>query len=101
MRRKDRLNEPIETIAGSLNMSTRTLQRRLTDEGVSFAGLKDQIRFDLAVSGLKSRSLSIEEISEELGFSDRHSFTRAFKRWSGVTPSAFRKNHLKHRCSHI
>jgi AraC-like DNA-binding protein len=94
-RQKYLLNEPIETVAGSLNMSTRTLQRRLTDEGVNFFELKDQIRFDSAVLALKSRSLSIEEISEALGFSDRHSFTRAFKRWSGVTPSAFRKNLLK------
>jgi len=94
-RRKHLLNESIETVAGSLNLSTRTLQRRLTDEGVNFFELKERIRFDLAGTALKSRDLSIEEISEDLGFSDRHSFTRAFKRWSGVTPSAFRKNILK------
>ena len=94
-RRKHLLNEPIESVAGSLNLSTRTLQRRLTAEGINFFELKERIRFDLAVSALKSRGLSIEEISEDLGFSDRHSFTRAFKRWSGVTPSAFRKKFLK------
>ena len=86
------INAPIEHIAQSLHMSSRTLQRRLTAEGVSFAKLRDQIRFKLAVPALKSEKLSIEEVSEDLGFSDRHSFTRAFKRWSGVSPSAFRKN---------
>lgn len=91
-KRRDLLNAPIEHIAQSLNMSPRTLQRRLTEEGVSFAELRDQIRFKLAVSALKSEKFSIEELSENLGFSDRHSFTRAFKRWSGVSPSAFRKN---------
>ena len=87
--------ENIDHIAGSLHMSSRTLQRRLDQEGVSFMELKDQIRFKLAISAIKLGKLSIEQISEDLGFSDRHSFTRAFKRWSGVSPSAFRKKHPK------
>ena len=91
-KQKHLLNEPIEEVASSLHMSCRTLQRRLTEEGINFTELKDQIRFALAVSALESEKSSIESISEELGFSDRHSFTRAFKSWSGVTPSEFRKN---------
>ncbi|MBW2366577.1 MAG: AraC family transcriptional regulator ligand-binding domain-containing protein [Deltaproteobacteria bacterium] len=93
-KRKSLLTEPIEHVARCLYMSSRTLQRRLSEEGVSFIELKDQIRYKLAVSALKSGKLSIEDISEELGFSDRHSFTRTFKRLSGVSPSAFRKKHL-------
>lgn len=89
------LSENIEYVAGVLHMSSRTLQRRLDEEGVSFIGLKDQIRFKLAKSALQSNKLSIEDISEELGYSDRHSFARAFKRWSGISPSAFRKKHAK------
>ena len=65
------------------------------EEGVSFLELKDQIRYNLAVSALKSKKSSIEDISEALGFSDRNCFTRAFKRWSGVSPSAFRQNQKK------
>ena len=87
--------EPVEEVARCLGMSSRTLQRRLTEEGVNFIKLKDQIRFKMAVSALKSEKMNIEEISEDIGFSDRHSFDRAFKRWSGMTPSAFRKKHPK------
>jgi len=92
---KHLLVEPIEEVARCLCMSSRTLQRRLREEGVSFAKLKGQIRFKMAVSALKKGNLSIEEISEEIGFSDRHSFTNAFKRRFGITPSAFRKKYSK------
>jgi AraC-like DNA-binding protein len=85
-------NAPIEQVARSLNMSTRTLQRRLAENVNSFAEIRDQIRFQLAAEALKSKRKSIEEIGDKLGFSDRHSFSRAFKRWSGLTPSTFRKN---------
>lgn len=94
-KQKHLLNAPVEHVARILHMSSRTLQRRLTEEGVSFLALKDQIRYKLAASALKSRKTSIEDISEDFGFSDRHSFTRAFKRWSGVSPSTFRKNHAR------
>jgi len=94
-RNKNLLSENIESVAGMLHMSCRTLQRRLDEEGVSFNKLKDQIRFKLARSALQSEKMSIENISEELGYSDRHSFARAFKRWSGISPSAFRKKHSK------
>jgi AraC-like DNA-binding protein len=83
---------PIEQVASSLNMSKRTLQRRLAENVHNFADIRDQIRFQLAAEALKSKRLSIEEIGDKLGFSDRHSFTRAFKRWTGITPSAYRKN---------
>ena len=85
-------NAPIDQVARSLNMSVRTLQRRLAENGHSFADLRDQIRFQLAAEALKSKRKSIEEIGDKLGFSDRHSFSRAFKRWSGLTPSTYRKN---------
>jgi AraC-like DNA-binding protein len=90
-KRGDLLNAPIEQVARSLNMSTRTLQRRLAENGHGFGEIRDQIIFQLAAQALKTKVLNIEEISEKLGFSDRHSFTRAFKRWSGLTPSAYRK----------
>jgi len=94
-KQKELLNQPIEKIAHSLHMSYRTLQRRIAEEGTSFVELKDKIKFKLAADALKSDKQNIEEISEELGFSDRHSFTRAFKRWSGMTPTAYRKQKTK------
>ena len=87
---KELLNEPVQTLADFLHMSSRTLQRRIAEEGLSFAELKDKLKFKTAKNALKAEGKNIDEISEELGFSDRHSFTRAFKRWSGMTPSAFR-----------
>jgi AraC-like DNA-binding protein len=87
----DLFTAPIEKVARSLNMSTRTLQRRLAENGHGLAEIRDQIRFQLAAEALQSRRLSIEDIGEQLGFSDRHSFSRAFKRWSGLTPRAYRK----------
>lgn len=91
-RQNELLNAPVAQVARALNMSTRTLQRRLAEQGLSLADLRDQIRFQLAAKALQSNRENIEEISEKLGFSDRHSFTRAFKRWSGFSPSNYRKN---------
>lgn len=79
----------LETMAAALGMGGRTLQRRLASEGVTFADVYDEARFARARS-LLQQGEDLESISESLGFADRRSFTRAFKRWSGVTPSAFR-----------
>lgn len=88
----DLFNATIDQVARSLNMSTRTLQRRLAENAHSFAEIRDQIRFELAAEALKSERQSIIEIGYNLGFSDPHSFLRAFKRWSGLTPGAYRRN---------
>ncbi len=70
-------------------MGPRTLQRRLRREGTSFAGLQDSVRHQRALE-LLAGDMDLESISEELGFSDRRSFTRAFRRWTGMTPSRMR-----------
>jgi AraC-like DNA-binding protein len=85
------LNASIEQVAQALNMSVRTLQRRLTENKQGLSEIRDQVRFQLAVDYLKFKRYSIKEISANLGFLDPHCFTVAFKRWSGVTPSVFRK----------
>jgi AraC-like DNA-binding protein len=92
--RGDLLHASVKCVAQSLKMSVRTLQRRLAENGQRLTYLRDQIRFQLAVEALRSRRLSIEEIGDKLWFSDRHSFTRAFKSWSGYSPSAYRKHCL-------
>lgn len=78
-------------IAEDLNLSKRTLQRRLQQQGISFAELRDQVRFHYSIDYLIKQHLSIDSISSSLDFSDRTSFTNAFKRWTGLSPSTFRK----------
>lgn len=81
----------IDSIADDLNLSKRTLQRRLQQHGISFAELRDKVRFHFAIGYLVSEQTSIDRISSTLDFSDRTSFTNAFKRWTGLSPSTFRK----------
>jgi AraC-like DNA-binding protein len=78
-------------IAEELNLSKRTLQRRLQQQDISFAELRDQVRFHYSIDYLIKQHLSIDSISASLDFSDRTSFTNAFKRWTGLSPSTFRK----------
>ena len=81
----------IDYIADELNLSKRTLQRRLQQQDFSFAQLRDQVRFHHAMNYLIEQHMSIDAISSSLDFSDRTSFTNAFKRWTGLSPSTFRK----------
>ncbi len=78
-------------VAEDLNLSKRTLQRRLQQQDISFAELRDQVRFHYSIDYLVKQHLSIDSISASLDFSDRTSFTNAFKRWTGLSPSTFRK----------
>jgi AraC-like DNA-binding protein len=79
----------LETCARRLGVSARSLQRRLRLENCSFHQIVDEVRRALSAKYL-STGLSLAEISFLLGFSDRAVFHRAFKRWSGTTPEAFR-----------
>ncbi len=81
----------IKNIADCLQLSKRTLQRRLKEHMVSFVDLRDRVRFNCAIDCLLIDGMSIEATSKHLDFSDRTSFTNAFKRWSDLSPSAFRK----------
>lgn len=78
-------------ISEELNFSKRTLQRRLQKQHVSFADLRDKVRFHYAIDYLVRKQMSIDSISSSLDFSDRTSFTNAFKRWTNLSPSTFRK----------
>ncbi len=79
-----------EKIAAALHMSLRNLQRKLGAQGTSYRSILNQARRDLALSYLASQRYSISEIAYLLGFSDTSSFTRSFKRWTGMTPSESR-----------
>lgn len=83
-----------ELVAKRLNMSVRNLHRKLTEEETTFKVLLDNIRRDLALRYLKN-NLSISDITYSLGFVDQSSFSRAFKRWMGQSPSQFRKSDMK------
>jgi AraC-like DNA-binding protein len=80
----------VDDVARSLGMSERTLARRLSDEGLNFTEILQQLRRDLAVRYLDDPKLHVSKIAWLLGFSEVSSFTHAFKRWTGKTPSHIR-----------
>jgi len=80
----------LEAVARQLHMSPQTLRRHLREEGSSFQELKDHLRRDLAIYHLGRDDLSIQDIAEQLGFSEPSAFHRAFKKWTGLTPGAYR-----------
>jgi AraC-like DNA-binding protein len=79
-----------ESIARGLNLSARSLQRKLHEEGTTYKQLVDDTRRELAAQYVKQSQLSINEITYMLGFSEPSNFTRAFKRWTGESPSEYR-----------
>lgn len=81
----------IEWVADKLQVSVRTLRRRLQEENSSYQAILDEVRFGLAREYLVETALPLHEISALLGFSEPGNFTHAFKRWSGLTPKDFRR----------
>lgn len=81
----------VEAVASILCMSERTLKRQLAQDGTSFSDILEDLRRQRAVLLLRHESQSIERIAEQLGYSDVANFTRAFKRWTGTTPSQYRR----------
>jgi AraC-like DNA-binding protein len=87
-----RQGEPDQaSIAQALVLGERTLQRRLQDEGVTFAALLDEVRADLGRMYLADPKLAIFEVAFLLGYSEPSPFNRAFRRWTGQSPSEFRR----------
>jgi AraC-like DNA-binding protein len=83
-----------DAIAQAMGMSGRSLQRRLAEEGSSYKDLLAEVRRDLARQYVEESETSVTDISFLLGFSDVSSFSRAFKRWFGVSPAAARQGGL-------
>lgn len=77
-------------VAQKLKMSERSLQRRLSDEGVTFDALLDEVRRDLALRYLADPKIAVAEVAYLLGYSEPSPFHRAFKRWTGKTPAEAR-----------
>jgi len=81
----------LEKVAGQLGLSGRTLQRKLQERGTTHQELLDQMRKELAVRYLREPEMAICEVAYLLGFSESSALHRAFKRWTGKTPSEFRR----------
>ena len=84
----------IAHVAEALLVSERTLRRRLATEATSFRSVFDEIRYLLAREYLTKTELTISDIAHLLGYSETYSFRRAFVRWSGVVPIAYRQQKL-------
>jgi AraC-like DNA-binding protein len=83
----------LEGTARTLHMSPRTLGRRLADEGTTFKEIVDELRKSVALHYVASRDIGLSEVALLAGFTETPSFYRAFRRWTGTTPSQYRKKH--------
>lgn len=81
----------IEAVARAMNMSARTLHRRLVDRSLVFKTLLQKTRYQLANQYLKESRLTLSEITLLLGYSEQSAFSRAFKQWTGETPLRYQK----------
>jgi AraC-like DNA-binding protein len=81
----------LSLLAKDLGTSERTMQRRLAEEGTSLQRLIEESRHELSVTLLRNSNLSLAEIARRLGYAAPTSFTRAFRRWRGISPAAHRK----------
>jgi AraC-like DNA-binding protein len=83
--------------ASAMHMTSRTLIRKLEADGTSFQTIKDALRRDIAIRHLQTGLHSIEAIAHEVGFSSAANFHKAFQRWTGNTPSSYRRRHPTER----
>jgi AraC-like DNA-binding protein len=78
-------------VAALVNVSTRTLSRRLREEGTSYEGILDALRRDLSRRHLRDARVTIDEVALMLGYAEMRAFRRAFQRWYGMSPAVFRR----------
>ena len=84
----------LEEVAEKLGLSSWSLQRRLREESISFTALVDNVRCEMATHYLQNRQLSISEMALLLGYSEVSAFSRAFRRWFGISPRQWRQDEL-------
>lgn len=80
-----------QEVAALLGVSTSTMKRRLDDEGTTFREVRQSLLRERAIVRLLDHSLTISQIAVDLGYSDLANFSHAFRRWTGQSPSEFRK----------
>lgn len=81
----------LAVVARMLQLTPRTLHRRLVEEGSSFSALLEGVRHRRALEHLRSGEMSVEELAFALGYNDPANFRRAFRRWEGIAPSVYRE----------
>ena len=84
----------IDSVAAQLGVSPRTLRRQLSAEGLKFQGILDDIRHRRSLELLRRTDLGIDDIAYRLGYSDPSNFGRAFRKWEGLSPSAWRASRV-------
>lgn len=84
--------QSLESVAANFNMSSRSLQRRLKLEGVTYLEIVEEVRKNLALHYLKTENYQIKDIAYTLGYTESSAFLKAFKRWTGKTPSRYVKS---------
>jgi AraC-like DNA-binding protein len=80
-----------EEVAGRMHVSARTLKRRLAAQGVSFSNLSERTRREKAMVLFRSGRLSVADVAQRLDYATPSTFVRAFHRWTGTTPAAYRR----------
>lgn len=88
----------IEHSAEMLGSSARTLQRSLEGQGVSYRDLLDRVRFERARQLMREPGNRLADIAHELGYTDASNFTHAFRHWTGVSPSRYRRMQVEQEC---
>ena len=81
------------TVARLFSMHRRTLTRHLRTEGLAFRQVANEVRFEIACQLLQNTDMALSQIAAALKYSEASAFTRAFRRWSGESPSAWRISH--------
>jgi AraC-like DNA-binding protein len=89
----------VTTVARLFSMHRRTLSRHLRTEGLAFRQVANQIRFEIACELLENTDMALSQVAAVLRYSELSAFTRAFRRWSGQSPSAWRISHSRVRTS--
>lgn len=82
----------LDDLASAMHVTTRTLRRKLKEEGTTYRQILDRLRRDLAIHLLTDEALSVAVVSQRTGFAEPAAFCRAFKRWMGVAPSAYQRH---------
>jgi AraC-like DNA-binding protein len=88
----------IQETALQLNVSVRTLQRKMADEGLTYRGFLNELRHQIAVDRLSLEEIPVSDLAKELGYKDPANFTRAFRTRSGISPRQFRAQHDAATC---
>ncbi len=89
--KRDEGARSLEDVAAEMHLSPRTLKRKLAAQGVTYTDVLDEQRREAALLLLSAPDLSLDVVAERLGYSDVANFSRAFRRWTGASPGAYRR----------